>query len=142
MKREIKFRAWDESKEIMHFDFQFIKSGDNNNDWIVFISDKQTLQVELHPLKNPYFQQQFKIMQFTGLKDSEENDIYEGDIIQTVGYTGVVKYEPQAAQYHINWKVNDSSRYMTFNVTFSDGEIYQCNYMKVIGNIYENPELL
>ena len=36
-------RAWDERKKIMHNDFQFIRSGDTGADWIVFTSDKQTL---------------------------------------------------------------------------------------------------
>jgi hypothetical protein len=68
--REIKFRAWDERHKVMHNDFQFIRSGIEGNDWIVFTSDRQTLQTNPHPLENPYFQQQFKIMQFTGLYDS------------------------------------------------------------------------
>ncbi len=29
--REIKFRAWDEKNKIMHYDFQFIKSGEEDN---------------------------------------------------------------------------------------------------------------
>lgn len=37
MEREIKFRAWDENNEVMHNDFQFIKSGNDGNDWILFI---------------------------------------------------------------------------------------------------------
>lgn len=49
--RTIRFRAWDEQNKIMHNDFQFIKSGDEGNDWIVFTSDKQTLQDPTHPLR-------------------------------------------------------------------------------------------
>lgn len=41
--REIKFRAFDEGNKIMHYDFQFIKSGDEGNDWIIFTSDKNKL---------------------------------------------------------------------------------------------------
>ena len=39
--REIKFRAWDERKKVMHFDFQFFTSGEEGNDWICFSSDKE-----------------------------------------------------------------------------------------------------
>lgn len=38
-----KLRAWDEQNKVMHHDFQFIKSGNDGNDWIVFSSDKQKL---------------------------------------------------------------------------------------------------
>ena len=90
MEREIKFRAWDEMNKIMHYNFQFIRSGTEDNDWIVFTSDKQKLDDKIHPLENPYFQQQFKIMQWTGIKD-----IYEGDKVQldSEDSLGVVKYD-------------------------------------------------
>jgi uncharacterized phage protein (TIGR01671 family) len=131
MKREIKFRAWDEGHKEMHYDFQFIKSGDESNDWIIFISDKQILKdgLEVHA-HNPFFRQQFHIMQFTGLKDKNGKDIYEDDLVITdeAGWMGRVSY------------VGDS-----FMVGDNKGGFsYQCNWerFEVIGNIYENSELL
>lgn len=80
--REIKFRAWDEGNKVMHQDFEFIRSGSAENDWIVFRSDKQPLFSKPHPFENPYFSKQFVIMEFTGLQDMHGSDIYEGDIIE------------------------------------------------------------
>ena len=117
--REIKFRAWDEQKKVMHFDFQFIKSGDRGNDWIIFKSDKENFNGNF----NPYFSQQLKIMQYTGLKDKNGVEIYEGDVIRM----------PNKKKLQ--------------QVVFKRGFFQMPEYFidetdEVIGNIYENPELL
>lgn len=130
MKREIKFRAWDEQNKIMHNDFQFIKSGEENNDWIIFTSDKQKLSAEQHPLQNPYFQQQFKIMQFTGLLDVNGKEIYEGDVVRR----GVIIFSRGkfCGQYY-----GSGGFYEEW-----EDDLYQERNIEVLGNIYENPEIL
>lgn len=127
--REIKFRAWDEQKKVMHYDFEFIRSGINGNDWIIFKSDKQKLE-DGKVFGNPYFSMQLKTMQYTGLKDKHGTEIFEGDIIQSV----------HACGYPTEWKSNTV-------VKFENGAFYPFRYppqevYEVIGNIYENPELL
>ena len=148
MKRKIKFRAWDEQQQIMHNDFQFVKTGDEGNDWIVFTSDKQTLTTIPHPLENPFFSQQLKIMQFTGLHDKNGKEIYEGDILNQK----VHKEQNNWASEMIHKPEN------AFPISFKNGSfVDECNRpigewivnivshqveFEVIGNIYENPELL
>jgi uncharacterized phage protein (TIGR01671 family) len=125
--REIKFRGWDEQNKVMHHDFQFIKSGDRGNDWIVFNSDKQDYINRC--LDNPYFSQQLKIMQFVGIKDINDKEIYEHDIIQSYDSEGnkikhAVTYDPDLCRWNLHKDWVDKFK------------------KEVVGNIYENPELL
>ena len=86
------FRAWDEQNRVMHYNFEFITSGTEGNDWIVFKSDKQKLE-DGKVFDNPYFRQQLKIMQYTGLDDQEGNKIFVGDIIFVDEEKWVVVFE-------------------------------------------------
>lgn len=132
--REIKFRAWEEVNKVMHLDFRFIKSGDEGNDWLIFTSDKQTLQDKHHPFDNPWFQQQFKIMQYTGLKDANGVNLFEGDVVSVAG-TGSAEVKICPA----------------YGVVFSDKDGFERHYIDciaegdhptIVGNIYQHPELL
>ena len=125
--REIKFRAWDEQNKIMHNEVEFIRSGTEGNDWILFKSDKQKLECG-NVLNNPYFQQQIKVMQYTGLKDKNGKEIYEGDIVKGnyLRGIGVVEWNKYFCKFDISHRMN----------------ISPSDEFEVIGNIYENPELL
>lgn len=76
------------------------------------------------------------IMQSTGLCDKEDTEVFEGDIlhhqIQTE-YTFIVKYDKDKGR----WYGDGLSRTYRIDIT---KEFLQ--YYKVIGNIYENPELI
>jgi uncharacterized phage protein (TIGR01671 family) len=121
MKREIKFRAWDKLLKKMFNDISFI-----------YIKD--SLSYSLYENKTgKYFVSQCYLMQFIGLKDKNGKEIYEGDIIK--------------ARF---W---DREKRKTFQVYFEDGcffaksiemdaFLYELKNMEVLGNIYENPELL
>lgn len=122
-----KFRAWDrETKEMFKDTFAITESG-------------QVIVVEQESVGSPpdyVFVEHLVIMQSTGLKDKNGKEIFEGDIlhhqIQTE-YTFIVKYDEDNAR----WYGDGLSR--TYRI---DLVKHFMQYYKVIGNIYENPELL
>jgi uncharacterized phage protein (TIGR01671 family) len=136
MSRVIKFRAWDEQAEVIHLDVEFIRSGVEGNDWIIFKSDRQTLE-NGNVLNNPYFAQQIKLMQSIGITDKNGADIYEGDGARIhhddgeSNYEGVVTYEPESCAFG-----------MLAGDTWSWFEQIDGRNLEVIGNIHENPGLL
>ena len=77
---------------------------------------------------------EYEFMQFTGLYDDGDKEIYEGDIV-------ITKYQSSNWWHKIGvvkWK-NQSS---CFKVIHNGDQCGITNAVEVIGNIFENPELL
>jgi len=109
--REIKFRAWDKEKKIMDYNPSIPAFGDINNIYL-----------------NGWFSENsyFILQQFTGLKDKNGKEIYEGDILE-------LKHNDRVVLKHI----------VVWNEKRCGWSDYEPkNEFEVIGNIYENPELL
>lgn len=132
--REIKFRAISISNDF------------SNGNWVygTFYEDKDGYYMVEEITGSTIKINPDTIRQYTGLKDKNGNEIYEGDIVIDDWYpTEPHPIElPLGGKYKIiyfapEWcceKINDSSTGMV--------EINDFSSMKVIGNIYENPELL
>lgn len=119
--REIKFRAWHKADEKMYEVYGFAQ-----NKW--FLKGKQ------FPMPNGAV----VIMQYTGLRDKNGKEIYEGDLLTDYGEAPplYVEYSEKHGAYCFVDKFDSSG-----TVYYTPLMIYY-EQMEVIGNIYENPELL
>lgn len=97
----------------------------------------------------------YTIGQFTGLHDKDGKEIYEGDIVlnKEIGgygmeYVGVVRYYEEDCRFGIDTTTTNK---FTTRLLFTDGEcsfndghctIKYYNEYEVLGNIFDNPELL
>ncbi|MEG0285026.1 MAG: YopX family protein [Vagococcus sp.] len=121
--REIKFRAWyEEEKEMQSVRDIYFNKETNEIESLVTKGKNSTYHTDVNT---------HKLMQYTGLKDKNGVEIYEGDLVQ----------------------VDDLFPNDPFNVWFRDGLFHIGNwntqgfmnafdFYEVVGNIYENPELL
>lgn len=131
--REIKFRAWDSrSRTMFNVDVLAISPCG----WSC--PDYDTRGVSLA------YQPQIEVMQFTGLRDRNDKDIYEGDIIKAVLPNHGVGSDITLAQNPVYY--DESSFRVRQNDHPGSGirldDLAPNVEIKVIGNIYESPHLL
>lgn len=126
--REFKFRAWDKKYNEMIPDLIcFYKDGG--------ISHNNHFNSDISPFRGYMWDSRnLEIMQYTGLKDKNGIEIYEGDIIKVNGNLYEVWHSGLA--FGLVDKNKDFFEYMC-QLCDMNGKVYE-----VIGNIYENPELL
>lgn len=133
--REIKFRIYFEDEE--PFMTNPISIEDLlHEDWIEFENEDNTVSLPLKDFRFFYEKNKnYKIMQYTGLHDKNGTEIYEGDIVRT-HYIGGIGVENDEVIFDRGcFCVNYSEDYHPLL-----NEVNHCS--EVIGNIYENPELL
>lgn len=135
--RDIKFRVYNPRDNKVHYDITGFEYIDNGNMTGVFIDGDFFLKEEV------------ELMQYTGLKDKNGKEIYEGDIVKfkhrDITIMASVKYgewqESKCDEYdcsHYGYYINYKWDNYCENTGF---DLYE-KIVEVVGNIYENPELL
>jgi len=130
--KEIKFRAWDKKRKIMTNEKEYSISLYVDGSYSVEKYDDRDSSGKKH--WHVEKSENFILMQYTGLKDKNGKEIYEGDILK-----GKVKF---IVEYHVGafcgkWKTKSVKKPMRYIELW---KIY--DRIEVIGNVYENPELL
>lgn len=126
--REIRFRVWDRRNKTMQ-PVKYLRWLNNDNIASIGCGDEKGYQERLRP-------RDCELMQFTGHEDKNGVEIYEGDIVKdlSVAINQVVFYSLQRAAFKIGAR-GEKTQYDKQNPFWNDNCL-------VIGNIYENPELL
>ncbi len=121
MTRQIKFRAWDKINKKFHIWHPFNSKSEGSDGHIM------TLGMEDYDLI---------YQQFTGLLDKNGKEIYEGDILDDGYNIGVIEFGNQVISHDWNG--------IGFFLKTREGEIegFYDKHGKIIGNIYQNPELI
>lgn len=139
MNREIKFRVWNPDDNKMEYPLVLAICNDGTLNFkpLIKCADGNRAYKD------------YPLMQYIGLKDKNGNEIYEGDILcndeyQTWEWRGVVKFSHGV--FGAEWLSNVKSKSMVgswgqkHNLRKLDDDILERQV--IVGNIYENPELL
>ena len=141
--REIKFRAWDKERKEM----REVELMDWSDWWVSTGSTGEREEPSKYGERNSFKNEQTDrhiLMQYTGLKDKNGKEIYEGDVVNASWYDydeprddafGEVFFNGNWMAYCI-WKEDEKS------ISEMNGQGAYHWEIEVVGNIYENPELL
>jgi uncharacterized phage protein (TIGR01671 family) len=127
--RVIKFRAWNRKLRLM-----------------CWSGNSKTLQRLLVEKYDPEIIEQIDYLQFTGLKDKNGKEIYEGDIVDDIADPGmkwVIQWEKDMCSFVFQnpWEKGNLNSFDFMIMEDRRSKKKQKGY-EVVGNIYENPELL
>ena len=134
MKERFKFRAWNLEKGIMHYNAEDTYDGISENG------------IEHSNFSAVLEDNEYIVMQSTGLKDRNGKLIYEGDILKVVGkqteeIIGCVQWLDDFCKFSLNIANSKEGKYQSCE-TFCEFDYLPETEREIIGNIYENKELL
>lgn len=135
--REIKFRAWDAEHKVM---FAVWKLNCSNGPYKAMPESFYAMDFN----KGLVDFSKCELMQYTGIKDKNGKEIYEGDVIEMYSDACLYSVGGVLEQRVVSW---DNTRN---GWNFLESRNYKCQIhsdeelsdtLEIIGNIYENPEL-
>jgi len=138
MSREIKFRAWDTVQKKFLDEIPPEKYMLDTTDW-AYPDEDYLMVYPSNPLDT--FDGRIIYQQYTGLMDKNNKEIFEGDIIENHNFIGVCEFLD--GRYYLREIKAKIPMFCTDDInTFSHRIIGALCWDTVIGNIFENPELL
>ena len=130
MSREIKFRVWYRDHDFQTETYKMVYSDNCSKDSLFYEFFER------------FCHDEDKAMQYTGLKDKNSREIYEGDILEWSDYQGWEDGRTFYGIFVVEWS-EDKLRYVLhepFNNEYLD--LDDTDFDHILGNIYENPNLL
>jgi uncharacterized phage protein (TIGR01671 family) len=131
MKREISFRGKRLSDGEWIYDGSLLRSWDNEL-FAICLMDDINLPID-KVLVDPN-----TICQFTGLYDGDEHKIYEGDILER----SADNRSRMIVLFNEHWNAFVMSKGLNTEPMQINQDYLTYNYYRVIGNIFDNPELM
>lgn len=126
-----KYRAWDSMRKEMNYKVMVGNCDEYDGNWTCPIMWIEEAKDWLH------FDDYKRIMMSTGLADKNGKEIFEGDIVDHNGRKAVIKWHGSYASFI--YRLIDESK--TRNPEWNPLYLSHMRF-EIIGNIYENPELL
>jgi len=131
--REIQFRAWDKKYKAMREE-NFTDPEDNDTK-MLFLDTSGRVWTEGNSTGLDDASDRFIPIQYTGLKDENGKEIYEGDILECIAKK---EYPENNKRDEVRFS-DDSAFVVSTSLPLTWGGFVS---LEIIGNIHENPELL